>query len=307
MDFDQLRTFLLVAQGGGLLHASSRLRLTPAAVSLRLKRLEDEIGVQLFHRRPNKLLLTEKGGLFLNRVQQILDDLRNGVELLREGDEIRSGTLAVALASDMAFFFAPYISLFAKENPMMRLSVLGRSTTDTLELVSNDQVDIGVGWFNSLPPRLEKIHLLSSGLVAIYPKSATSLSSRKLSIKTLSEQGLILLTSHSPTRKAIDHVFFHNGLPLNPVIEASSCFAIKQYVKLGLGIGLVHDICFLTEKEPALRMTNFRQLFGQWEVALIHKKTRTPPLAHRRFIETLSRATELSALRRLSQQTEPKL
>jgi LysR family transcriptional activator of nhaA len=59
MNLDRLKAFCLVAQNGGLLRAAQKLKLSPATVSLRLKHLEADVGVQLFERRPNKLLLTE--------------------------------------------------------------------------------------------------------------------------------------------------------------------------------------------------------------------------------------------------------
>lgn len=79
MELNQLKAFVLVAQKGGLIEAANRLKLTPSGISLRIKRLEHEIGICLFERKPNKLILTEEGRAFLTRVKRILDDLESAV------------------------------------------------------------------------------------------------------------------------------------------------------------------------------------------------------------------------------------
>src|SRR5918992_5318682 len=109
MEVSQLKTFLLIARGGGLPHASKSLRLSTAAISQRLKRLEIEIGAKLFDRRPNGLVLTPNGKLFLSHAQRILEDLEKSVAMFREDQGVCAGSVSVALANDLAFFLAPYI------------------------------------------------------------------------------------------------------------------------------------------------------------------------------------------------------
>jgi DNA-binding transcriptional LysR family regulator len=298
MEVSQLRTFLLIARGGGLPHASKSLRLSTAAISQRLKRLETEIGAKLFERRPNGLVLTPNGKLFLAHAQRILEDVEKSVGMFREDEGICTGSVSVALANDLAFFLAPHIAGFLKKHPMVKLSMLTRSSTDTLELVLDGHIEIGIGRFSSMPSALERIPLFSLSLVAVYPRRHPLASVKQLSLWDLATHGLIVHNLHSSTRRSIDQVLVSNAVEVTPVIEASTCYAIKQYAKLGLGVGLMHDICALAEKEPDLKMTDLRHIFGQWDVVLIYKKTRQLALAHKRFVETLSRMSKRSFQKR---------
>jgi DNA-binding transcriptional LysR family regulator len=121
MNLDRLKAFCLVGQNGGLLRAAQKLKLSPATISLRLKHLEEEVGAQLFERRPNKLLLTDKGKLLLPQAQRILQQIDDTVASLREQRGRCEGDVSVLVGSDMAHFFAPRIAKFVENYPQVNL------------------------------------------------------------------------------------------------------------------------------------------------------------------------------------------
>ena len=290
MELRQLRAFLLVAQKGGLGNAAHKLKLTPSGVSLRIKRLEREVGINLFERRPNKLMLTDDGKVFLTRVNRALGDLESAVSLIQDNKGVCAGNVSVALGSDLAVFFSPQIAAFVVNHPMVKLSLLAKSSPDTYELVLEDHVEIGIGRFTTVPPTLRKIRLFFSGLVAIYPKNHPLSVLKKLTLRHLASHSLILLPLRSATRHAINNVFLNKGAEMKTVIEVGGCSAIRQFVKLGLGVGLVHDVCISREKERDLHMCDVSNIFRKSEVSVVHRKSRHLTLAHKRLIEALSNA-----------------
>ncbi|MEE9144554.1 MAG: LysR family transcriptional regulator [Candidatus Binatia bacterium] len=298
MELRNLKAFYLVAKRGGLFRAAREMGVTPAALSLRLKHLELEIDVKLFERRPNRLVLTEDGSFFLNHVQRILEDIDNSVSLIHASKGTIAGNVSVALGGDIALVLAPYIAGFVKKNPQVRLRILSCSSPDTLELVLEDKVEVGIGRFQKLPRTLKKIHLFTSSLVAIYPKGHPLTDSEQLSLRDLASHGLIVLSYNSATKRLIDQVFFKSGLTMKTVIEAGSCFAIKKYVNLGLGVGLIHRRCLFGGKEQNLKISDLTHIFGQQEVSLIYKSNRHLMPAHKRFVEALSQHGDISTLRK---------
>ncbi len=296
MELRNLKAFYLVAKRGGLFRAAREMGVTPAALSLRLKHLELEIDVKLFERRPNRLVLTEDGRFFLSQVQRILEDIDNSLALLRAKKGIIAGNVSVAIGGDIANALTARIAAFVKFHPQVGLRTLSASSPSALEMVSDDKVEIGIGRFKDLPRTVQKLHLFRSGLVAIYPKRHAFASSKRLSIGEIASYGLVVFPSNSATRHLIDQAFSKSGLVMKTVIEAGSCLAIKRYVKLGLGVGLIHRRCFYTEKEPTLRCNDLTRIFGQQEVFLIYKKNRQLMPAHKRFIEFLSQDPETLGL-----------
>ncbi len=284
MKFNDLKAFCLVANQGTLQHAAQILKLTPGAISLQLRRLEAETEIKLFQRTPNKLLLTDAGRTFLNQTQRLLTDFERGVALVRGGN---TGSIVVTSGNDMAQFLAPRIAAFIRENPAVNISVLTRSSPESLDLVLEGKADFGIGKFSNLSKSVKGIRLFTSGIVALYPKGHPLSRVKRLSIEDLVPYGLIVLPQNSATRGAIEKVFLNRGLEMKKVLEAGGCSIIKEYVELRLGVGLVHEIC-IRGKKGSLCVSDAKHLFDQYDVVLIHRSDRPPGTVHKRFIESIS-------------------
>lgn len=287
MKLSHLQAFCLVANRGSLLRAAQMLKLTPAAISLQLKHLEEEVGVRLFERRPNKLLLTEKGKFFLSHAQRTLQSLEDGIALLRGEDNSCTGNIIVATTDDMAHFLAPRMTAFIRANPMVNLSILVKSSQESLNLVIEGQADIGIGRFLTLPQSVQKIPLSASGMAAVFPKDHPLAKSKHISIQDLASYGLILAPQNTTTRRTVEQAFAAKGVEMKTVLEASGCAVIREYVELRLGVGLVHEMCIRGKKWP-LCVRQVKPLFGQIEVSLIHRKDRPIGPAYRKFIDAIS-------------------
>ena len=287
MNFSELKAFCLVANEGTLQHAAESLKLTPAAISLQIRRLEAEIGINLFQRTPNKLLLTDAGRMFLNQTQRLLQDFERGVALVRGGN---IGTIVVTSGNDMAQFLAPRIAEFLKDNPLVNMSILTRSSPESLDLVLEGKADFGIGKFSKLPRSVTGIRLFTSGIAALYPRGHPLSRIKHLSLRDLVPYDLIVLPQNSATRGAIEKVFSNRGLEMKKVLEAGGCSVIREYVELRLGVGLVHEICIRGKKGP-LCVADAKHLFDQYDVVLIHRNDRPPGAVQRKFIEAISRGS----------------
>lgn len=139
---DELRAFAAVYETGGFTAASGRLVLTTNAVSLRVQRLEESLGVRLFIRTTRHVAPTEEGRAFYARVARVLADLEEAVEELRPASGGLRGTVRLALPGAIAT--APFLERLGKlleEHP--QLSVQTRVTSGAVDLVA-EGADIGV-------------------------------------------------------------------------------------------------------------------------------------------------------------------
>ncbi len=83
VSLDSLRTLVITQDVGGFGRASERLGRTPSAISLQMKRLQDEIGVPLFSKQGRKLLLTEQGEIALRYARRVLELNDEMIDVLR--------------------------------------------------------------------------------------------------------------------------------------------------------------------------------------------------------------------------------
>src|ERR1700684_1609421 len=83
LNLDGLRTLVVTQELGGFGRASERLGRTPSAISLQMKRLQEEIGVPLFRKQGRKTLLTEQGEIALRYARRVLELNDEMIDVLR--------------------------------------------------------------------------------------------------------------------------------------------------------------------------------------------------------------------------------
>lgn len=138
--------FLLVADCGSLSAAARRLDITPAAASIGLKRLEAELGAQLFLRSTRSLRLTDQGQIFLEHCRQAVQLLADGKEALLTGNAALRGVLQLSLPSDFGrHVVLPWLDEFQAINPDLTLRLL---LTDRPADIYRHPVDLALRYGN---------------------------------------------------------------------------------------------------------------------------------------------------------------
>lgn len=121
---DELEIFVAVVEEQGFSAAATRLETTPAAISRRIKALEQRLGVRLLQRTTRKIQLTESGELYFREVSRLLGDLQAVERQLEEVTHQPAGDLKVV--APMSFGqrrLAPVLTQFAATHPKLRLSL----------------------------------------------------------------------------------------------------------------------------------------------------------------------------------------
>jgi DNA-binding transcriptional LysR family regulator len=121
---DELTVFVTVVVEQGFSAAAKRLDSTPAAVSRRIKALEQRLGVRLLQRTTRRLKLTEAGELYFREVSRLLGELRNVEQQLDEVTGQATGELRIV--APMSFGqrrLAPVVARFALKHPMLRITM----------------------------------------------------------------------------------------------------------------------------------------------------------------------------------------
>ena len=292
MHLDRLKAFCLVGQSGGLLRAAQKLKLSPATVSLRLKHFEEDVGVPLFERRPNRLLLTEKGKLLLPRAQRILQEIDDTLASVREEQDRCEGPVTVLVGSDMAHFFAPRVAKFVERYPHVNLKILVSPSPESLELLIGGQGDFAIGRFLKVPGSIATFPLFTSTIAAIYEKSHPLSRRQRVTLRDLAGCGLIVTSRFSAIRRIVEHTFTEKGFEMRTVLETGECSLISEYARMKLGVGLVHETCVRGKVAAGLQVRDLKHLFGRLDVVMIYRKDRVLTAAQRKFIEAISREEE---------------
>lgn len=150
-----LDVLCLAAELGSLSAAARRLGMTPAAASMALRRLEQELGAPLFVRSTRSLRLTDAGRVFVDRCRQALQVIEDARETIQSGRGALSGLLQLSLPSDLGRnVVLPWLDHFLTAHPGVQLRLL---LSDRLADIYRQPVDLALR-YGSLP---------DSGLVAL--------------------------------------------------------------------------------------------------------------------------------------------
>lgn len=154
MDTASLRLFRAVAHTGSVGAAAEQVHSVPSNVSARVRKLEDELGAQLFLREPRGMRLTPAGELLLDYAERILAltaQARDAVrEAVGEGGELRLGSMETTAAVRLP----PLLAAFHHSHPKVNLSLSTGTTEEQLQAVLSRRVDLA---FLGGPVRDERV------------------------------------------------------------------------------------------------------------------------------------------------------
>jgi DNA-binding transcriptional LysR family regulator len=287
LDLKKLRAFHLVAKQGSLRLAAARLKQSIPAISGKLRKLEKDLGVELFERLPNKLVLTVAGERFLNKLDAVFDKAEEALASLSTG--VTGARLAVSVGSDHAWYFAPKIRDFLYRYPATKLSLSVYKSADALVALDKGTIDVSIGIFPRLPKRLEREVVAESTMaLAFNRKDAAVFRRGRLDLAELARQRLIVPPRLTATRSMIDRTMAAILAKAGSVIEVPTCETALTFVEMGLGAAVVHTLCCGRAHPRDVRSADLGVRFGKVAFCAVYRKeTLRLPLA-RALLEELT-------------------
>ncbi|MGJ0383879.1 LysR family transcriptional regulator [Paenarthrobacter nicotinovorans] len=172
MELRQLRYFLVVADELHFGRAAERLHLTQPPLTVAIRRLETELGVQLFDRTTRRVALTPAGEAFRNRIQGAvteLDDAASDVASVAAGF---SGRIRVGFVSSASYSIIPEaIRVFRERRPRVELVLSPLTSGEQIEQLLDGELDLGVLRDPGEVPGLTLELLSTEALVAVVPEA----------------------------------------------------------------------------------------------------------------------------------------
>lgn len=145
MELRQLESFLAVADELHFGRAAERVHLSQPALSQQIKRLERELGVELFARTQRSVALTAAGEALLEPAARILDDTVDLVTIARRAADGTTGSLGLGYVGSALFSVVPpLMQALADEAPGIDVTMIERKTEEQLDAMRSGELDVGV-------------------------------------------------------------------------------------------------------------------------------------------------------------------
>lgn len=285
MEIRQLNSLCMIVECGSLKEAAKRCFLTPSALSLQIKALEQELGLKLFELKGRKLALTPRGEVFYCDAKKVIESVREATEKARNYLADFSGKISLAAPACLRYYYLPAFARFRAAYPSIKLTILARSHADAIAMVRTGDADLAMGLFPHSFVDLEEVPLITPKLTLVIPGQGVRLTAKQLGLKELSQQPMVLLQPVTTTRAVIDGAFRKKNLTLRAEMEASTCVEVKRYVANAVGIGIIHDICLEPEDNSRFRTMSLENIFTHPRARLIYNPAKTLNLSEKKLIE----------------------
>ncbi len=235
----QFRTFLAVVHNGTMAAAAQQLNLTPPAVSIQIRQLEDQAGVPLLDRSNEGVRPTEAGKIVFDAASRLEDTVRECGDRLRDLRGLESGHAAVGGVSTAKYFVPRAFAAFAKTHPQIDLKLVIGNRAETISALESYDIDIAI---MGRPPRAFEVEFEAIGAhphVIIAPPDHAFANSTGLSPADLAGETFLTREPGSGTRALTQELFVSEAIAPPIGVEMGSNETIKQAVMAGLGIALI--------------------------------------------------------------------
>jgi DNA-binding transcriptional LysR family regulator len=233
------RCFLSVAQTGNIGTSAFDLRASAPAVSTRLRKLEENLGVQLFIRRGHEIVLTSAGTCLRDRASTAIRLLTS--PLASRAPDRTPETISLGVTAELGRIIVPFLANASRLRwPNLRLEIKEGVGSVLEEWLIAEHIDLAV---LDDPPTLAELVLMpvlkdKLGLVAsIY--SDLGPDARALPLDELAHFPLILPCGQHALRRSLDRVTRQRGVRLSPILQVDSVAMITSLVRSEIGFSIM--------------------------------------------------------------------
>lgn len=237
IDLRQLRYFLSIVEHGSLSRAAESLHVAQPALSLHLKRLEEEFGCQLLHRTTRGVVPTESGQRLAQRAQSLLDKMSSLADEVRGIEAMPAGPAVIGIPTSLGTILTvPLVKSVRDRFPDVRLRVVEALSGHMQEWVLSGQVDLAVVFGAELPPGLTSHFLVRESLCLVGPRDGEVMKGRaEIEMDQVLDLPLIMPSRPHGVREELERAAALRRRKPNVIVELDALDQIKVLVADGVG------------------------------------------------------------------------
>jgi len=237
IDLNLYKVFFTVANCKNISRAAEVLFVSQPAVSKSIKTLENSINVILFSRSSKGVALTPEGEILFNHIKNAFDEFSLGENILEKLKNKEMGNINLGVSTTIGkSYFLPKFQEFIKEYPYFKIKIINKPTFDTIKLVQEEKLDLGIIGTTSNEADLEFIKLWQIQDILVASNSYVENLNLKSINDIFTKGSFMFLENPNATREFIDNYLAKQSLSITPDIEASNMDFLIECAKIGLGI-----------------------------------------------------------------------
>ncbi|GGS66174.1 LysR family transcriptional regulator [Nonomuraea spiralis] len=243
MELRQLEYFVAVAEERSFTRAAERVHISQSGVSAQIRRLERELGAELFDRSARVATLTVAGKAALEHARAALAAAGAVGQAVGEVTDLIRGTLTVGMV--LGCTITPLfdaLAAFHEAHPGVELALLEDNSDRLVEGVRSGALDLAlIGTANAVPEGLEALTIISERLVAAVPPGHPLAARRRVTLPDLADHPIVCMPQGTGLRAVFDEACAARGLRPVIALQAGAADTIADLAVRGLGVAMLSE------------------------------------------------------------------
>jgi LysR family transcriptional repressor of citA len=240
MEFQWLNTFVVAAETGNFRQTAELLFISQPSVTVHIKLLEKELGMQLFLREGKKVKLTEAGKRYVTHAKKLLEVYQDGLEDLNSFSQGYTSNLTLAISPLIADTILPYVvKSYTRQHPEVEISIKIIESMDIEEAVLMEEVDLGLSCLKSLHPDLLCELLYPDRVILVAPHDGRDAESAPpLDEEEVLTANYLLTHNHPGYWDGLCRII-KSKFPGVKMMKVSQVHITKRFIVEGLGVSFL--------------------------------------------------------------------
>ena len=283
MELRQLEYFQMASRLRNITRAAERLRVSQPNITVAIKKLEAELGIQLFDRSQKQLSLTPEGAVFLNRVELALRNIQDAVLEVNDYKQLQKGTIKIGIPPMMgAYLFPRIFSSFQRRYSHLDIFMHEEGSVSIREQLEQDELDFGIVILSGASNHLQLLPMAKSQIVCCVPENSELAQKSALTLRDIADTNVVMLKEGSFLRQTILTKLREANITPNIVLESNQVITLKGLVANGVGVAFLLDM--VVEDTPGIKAIPLADPIFV-DVGLAWKKDRYISKAAQSFID----------------------
>jgi len=275
IDFLGLQAFIAIAERGSFQMAAAYLNLSQTALSHRIRRIEDDLGVQLFQRTTRMVALTPAGAELLPKIRMLVADLSTAIEDTRLAGANQERSISIACLPTVAsVVLGPALFELHKYYPDVLVKVHDKSATEIVELLSAEAIDFAVTISTPLRADFHIQALRKDPLVLVCRSSEVPVTGERMGWAELGSIPLIRIGPNIGNR--MDEALGSRRETLNWRYEVQHAPIAIAFVRAGLGMTVVPRLALWRQDLDGLKVIQLHDPRVSRQIGIVTRRNHLP-------------------------------
>jgi len=289
---DYYRIFYETARHASFSKAAQHLYISQSAISQCIHQLEEDLSAKLFFRSRRGVTLTREGNMLFQKIESAMIAIEQGESLLERLQHLESGELTIAAGDTITgHFLLPYLELFHKKYPNIRIEMANSYSSHMLQMVKDGKADLA---FVNLPVTDEQLCIKPClEIHDIFVCGKDFEMKKTYTWEEIADLPLILLEKNSSSRRFTDKCFQENQISLTPQIEIAAHDLLIRFASIHLGIScVIEEFSGDSLKSGTIRKLNLNPPLPSRSVGCAYMANQPLSLAASAFLELIGNSDD---------------